>query len=246
MSFPSIDNAWVNNHTSEKAVGKTILDQMGTVSGASRVISVASKSIKVGTTMASNPSPTLVTIEQNLGTTSAVLGLFRLPGVTADAVKSYNDLKDPNNTVRTERKVASFVSNIFGAISAYARAIAFVTLNSFRILPIVASMAEFGSDGVALPQEIDDLTQTSKLAELAQDGELKEFWTHSRNYHILSVVKTVVSIVSAILGLALVAFIPIAGFALIGLSITLLALTKDYYKALSKYPVISFGKPIPV
>jgi hypothetical protein len=113
----------------------------------------------------------------------------------------------------------------------------------------VAQFADVGGDSADLTLSVVDYKKAADC-EAAASGEVKEVFTHTKNYNMLRIAKAVVSLVSGILAIMMFissAFtVSVVALVLLSLSSAFLAIRRDIYKDQGRFSVVSFERPVTV
>lgn len=242
-----IDQDWVAKNQNEKA-GKSFLghfgDYTGKAIGAFRALQVIKGVSKLWNEVVPNHSPVVKSLENGTGAAMAGLGIVRLPSATSDAVGRVVDLAKDNG-VSIDRKVGLAIKDVTDAVTTWIFSAMFLT-GKATFVP-VAQFADLAGDTADLAISAADYKKAA-ACEAASSGDIKEAFTHTKNYNMLRIAKAVVSVVSALLAvmslLAGAQLISTVSLILISLTSALLAIRRDVYKDEGRFQVINFDKSV--
>lgn len=242
-----VDQEWVAKNQNEKT-GKSFLghfgDYAGKAYGAFRVLQVVKGVSKLWNEVVPNSSPVVKNLENGAGAAMSGLGIVRLPSVTSDAIGKVADLAKDTG-VSVDRKVGLAIKDVTDAITTWIFSAMFLT-GKAAFVP-VAQFADLAGDTADLAISAADYKKAA-ACEAAASGDIKDAFTHAKNYNMLRIAKAVVSVVSALLAvmslLAGAQLVSTVSLILISLTSALLAIRRDIYKDEGRFNLISFDKSV--
>lgn len=247
-----INKNWLTQNVNEKAdypVYGHALEYSGKSVGAFRVLQAAQKAskfaVQVIADLGKRPIAALERFSQNMGTAVGALVFPRLPFATYEAAQSITSLKGDGKGINLARRVKKAVMDTFSTVAAYGYAAAFITGNPAII--VAAQSVEIVSDLASLDMSTKDYNKSTEL-EAQASGEAKVALTHTKKYNFYRVVKDIVSIATAILGIVIMAtgypFIPMAVLIVVFSTTLIFSVIRDLFKEMGRYKVINFDRDV--
>lgn len=238
----TINAAWIQaNQRSEESYTCAYINYLQTTNGAKTVLEASQKQIN----LIASISPSL-TVSKFPGSCDfspfiSALSLMLVPAALQEAWESLTAAQGDN----WGRKSITAIRETSDAIAMGCSALSLFSSNP--TMEAVASVAENAYDGSDLYLSSSGYVQAQSLEELST-GEVKDVFTHSKNYYLLRTLRAVTSIAAAVFSLFLIAFSPhwIWGVVALTLSFTasMMSIQRDAYKESGKYPIVSFDHPV--
>jgi hypothetical protein len=237
----NINSNWVSGNKRETNYFETFVRMPKKASGASKWVQLVRKPLKLFNHIyKKTATSTTVDVEKRLGAGVEVLNVFRSPGLTLDAANAIAKVDDLDG-MSLPRKISRTVSTIFDTLGTYCSALLFV--KPISTIPHLSFALGLTGDMVDLPVDVSDWKEAGRLESQA-NGDVKAALAHSRKYYLLSLIKDVISIATAIFGLALLPSMPVTGMILISIAGTALGIARDLLDSGGAYPVISFDRGV--
>ncbi|MBU6383551.1 MAG: hypothetical protein KGQ49_04940 [Verrucomicrobia bacterium] len=236
----TINPAWLDQNRREPVGFPAAVVSYGkTTSGAQTLMTAAQRTIRLAGLMV--PSLGVSALELPLGKASDLLSVFFLPGVTKDVANSLSELEYGH-----ERKILNAAKNAADATSTWCTAASLIS--SHEAIGHVSKISDGIFDGADLRLSYQDYRKSAEL-EGAATGEIKELFTHSKDYYWLRIARAVASIASMILGIVALATAHwVIGAALVCISLisVMFSIIRDTHEISGKYPILKFDHPIHV
>lgn len=214
------------------------------LSGTSQTIELVGKVARLGNEI--KPSEMWRNVYEDSGTVLTSFGLVRIPATTRKAFRSIWAMC-ANDGVELTRKVSIAARSVLEMIASWSSAIFLLT--ALAPLRFITKSAFLTAEITDLSESVCDYSKAGELS-IAAEGAARKALDHSKNYYFYKVLKSTVGIANGALSLVALALgvtlIPVISSAILSLSVTLLALNRDYYKSCGEYSVIQFNYPVSI
>ncbi len=240
-----IDKHWLSSNLNSKYDQSSIerlSDYTATSAGADRVFELVEKTARLGNEISS--STVLERLERGAGIAGTGLSLTRLPFITREVVYSLWEFGQENG-IAVGRKILKVIRDVMFATSSWSLALSLLRANpSFKIISQAASLTREFSE---ITMAANDYKNASEFAEVAA-GSVKEIFNHSKDYYLLRLVKSVMSVASLSLILLSVAvgmqLLPTVAAILLSLATSIVGAHRDLFKDSGRYAVINFDRDV--
>lgn len=246
-----IGQNWLNENTNDKA-DQSLLSRLqgyvGQTGGVYRLLQTMQKTLRLGTMtsegMGSPVSPTVKTLDGNLGIAANALIFPRIPQATTAAVQTVSEL-EVEDGVPFRRKMAKAIRDVCDAVAALGFGALFIKFNPSVLK--VAQTADLATDAMDLHISKEDYDKATELEQVAA-GDVKEALLHTKNYNWWRVAKAATGVAAttlALLGLVFsIYLLPVIALAILGLAGTIFAVIRDNYKDMGRFNIIKFDREV--
>jgi hypothetical protein len=246
MTVTIINKDWIAKNKKEDidSIPKRFAEYQASLSGTSSTLQATKKTAElvneIRTAAGLSPYAALQQVDANVGTALSAFNISKLYPSLVEAKESLVALSDPKDKRDFSIKVAGAIKNSTGTISTYISALMFA-IKDFTVGSITSFLGLCGN----ITELFISTYNYSKIADLEAQaaGEAKDALSHSKYYHLLSVIKAVVSAVSAIFGCMILSFgapqIVTIALLIVSLSMIALSIHQTLYKSGNRYPIIS-------
>ncbi len=218
-----------------------VLEFIGSAAGIFQSSRLAQRTIKLANEVryeaGAGYSPVLSDLDSKFFYGWAMLGVYRLPAMYMNAVKTVKELQEPNVVPgELARKAVKTVNAVCEPIALTANV--FGLLTKSRVLAPLAAVTDLMADAADLTLAADDFSKMSKMQKSVEvldvKSDVRQNVEHSRKHAMIRIAKAVCSVVGGILGLLILALggpiVPGIILVVIALASTIFAIYGHFYK----------------
>lgn len=222
----------------------SFIDYTGTAVGQLRSWGLIRSVSRLFNALSPTPSSGAAFAETSANTAISAIGAVCVPMRTKEAYQALAKIGDVDG-VPLQRKIDLATRATMEAASSWMSTAAWVTKTP--ALDSATSIANLTQDVADLKIAAEDYKAASNYESLAT-GDVKEALEHTRKYHLLRVVKAVLSTAAAVFALMMIftgiQVLPLALAVLLSLTTTIVAIRRDIFKNESRFQVIDFNRPV--
>lgn len=190
-----------------------------------------------------SPSSAATAVDTTASTAISALGAVLVPMRTKDAYRAIVSIGNQDG-IPLQRKIDLATRASMEAASSWMSTGVWVTGNP--ALRSATAVTDLTQDVADLKIATEDYRAASNYETLAS-GDVKEALEHTRKYHMLRIVKAVLSVAAALFAIMMlltgIQILPLVLAILLTLTTTIVAIRRDIFKNESRFQLIDLNRP---